>query len=139
MVLKISCTSLNFQHPASVGLSVRLTVRCVPCSWGCILKDDRHEGLPDGALPGLGHLTADAAVRNYLARGGRGWGESLRVARGQRGESIGVLPNEVAHSASNELKAVRICAWGDEREVSSRTHLQDLRQRDLLQDDASVM
>lgn len=114
-------------------------MRRVPCSWGCILKDDWHEGLPNGALPGLGHLTANAAVGSYLARGGRGWGESLGVARGQRGHSIGVLPNKVAHSASNELKAVRVCAWGDKREVSSRTHLQDLRQRDLLQEDAPVM
>lgn len=112
---------------------------CVPCSrWG-VLKDDRHEGLPNGTLPCLGHLTPNAAVRSYLAGGGRGRGENLGVAGGQRGESVGVLPNKVAHSASNELKAVRICAWGDKSEVSSRTQLQDLRQRDLLQKDAPVM
>lgn len=74
-----------------------------------------------------------------MAGGGRGRGENLGVAGGQRGESVGVLPNKVAHSASNELKAVRICAWGDKSEVSSRTQLQDLRQRDLLQKDAPVM
>lgn len=63
----------------------------------------------------------------------------MGVAWGQSGESVWVLPNKIAHGASNELKAVRICAGGDEGEVSSRTHLQDLRQRDLLQEEALVM
>ncbi|KAA8594320.1 hypothetical protein FQN60_005154 [Etheostoma spectabile] len=92
-------------------------------SWWCVLKDDWHEGLANGALPSLGHLTPNAAVGSYLAGGGRGRGESLGVAGGQRGESVGVLPYEVAHSACDKLEAVRICAWGDESEVASRAHL----------------
>lgn len=57
---------------------------------------------------------------------------------GQGGDSVGVFPNKVAHSASNKLKAMRICAWGDEAKVFSRTDLQDLGQRDLLQEDAAL-
>lgn len=127
----------NNQLPPAFGCS-QLTVSCVPLSWWCVLKDDRHEGLPDGALPRLGHLAADAAVWSYLAGGGRGLGESLGIAGGHRREGVGVLPNKVAHSASDELEAVRIRAWRHESEVSSRAHLQDLRQRDLLQEDATI-
>ena len=111
---------------------------CVPRSWRGVLEDDWHEGLANGALPGLGHLTPDAAVGSYLAGGGRGLGESLGVAGRQRGEGVGVLPYKVAHSACDELEAVRIRAWGDESEVSSGTHLQDLGQGDLLQEDGPV-
>lgn len=117
----------------------KLTVGCVPCSWWCVLEDDWHEGLANGALPRLGHLAANAAVGSYLAGGRRGRGESLGVAGGQRGEGVGVLPYKVAHGACDEFKAVRVCAWGDKSEVASGTHLQDLGQRDLLQKDGLVM
>ncbi len=63
----------------------------------------------------------------------------MGVAGGQRGESVGVLPYKVAHSSCDELEAVRICAWGDKSEVASGTQLQDLGQRDLLQEDGPVM
>ena len=127
----------NDQLPLAFGCS-QLTVSRVPLSWWCVLKDDGHEGLPDGALPCLGHLTADAAVWSHLAGGGRGRRESLGIAGGHRRECVGVLPNKVAHSASDELEAVRIRAWGHEVEVSCGAHLQDLRQRDLLQEDTTV-
>lgn len=106
---------------------------CVPLRRWCVLKDDWHEGLANDALPRLGHLTPNATVGSYLAGGGRGLGKSLGIARGQSWKGVGVLPYKVAHAACDELEAVRICAWGDKSEVASRTHLQDLRQRDLLQ------
>lgn len=112
---------------------------CVSRSWWCVLKDDWHEGLANDALPRLGHLTPNAAVGGYLAGGGRGRGESLGVAGGQRRKGVGVLPYKVAHSACDELEAMRICAWGDKSEVASGTHFQDLRQRDLLQKDGPMM
>lgn len=49
----------------------------VSCSRRRVLKADGHEGLADGALPGLGHLPAHTAVGGHLAGGGRGLGQSL--------------------------------------------------------------
>lgn len=74
-------SSKSINHPPAFGCS-QLTVSCVPRSWWCVLKDDWHEGLTNGALPRLGHLTPNATVGSYLAWGGRGLGESLGVARG---------------------------------------------------------
>lgn len=76
-----------------------LTVRRVSCGRRSVLEDDGHERLPDGALPGLGHFAADAAVGSYLAGGRRRRGEGLGVAGGHRGQGVGVLPNKVAHGA----------------------------------------
>lgn len=98
----------------------------VPCGGRRVLEADGHEGLPDGALPRLGHLPAHAAVGSDLARGGRGRGQGLGVAGGQRGERVGVLPDKVAHGASNQLEAVGVGARRDQGEVPGRTHLQDL-------------
>lgn len=110
-----------------------LTVRCVPCGWRCVLEDDRHEGLADGALPRLGHLTAHAAIRSHLAGRGRGRRESRGDGWGHWGQSVGILPDEIAHFAGNELEAVGVRARWDQREVPGRAHLQDLGQGDLLQ------
>lgn len=97
------------------------------------MKDDRHQRLADGTFPGLGHFAAYAAVGSHLAGRGRRLGKGLRVTRVQRGKSVGVLPNEVAHSASDNLEAVRVSAGWDQTEVARRKHLKDLRKRDLLQ------
>lgn len=133
-------SAVCWDYPAGSGHgnSAQLTVSCVALSWWSVLKDDWHESLANDALPSLGHLAPDAAVGRYLARGGRVWREGLGVARGQNGEGVGVFPYKVAHGASDELKAVRICSRGHESEVASGTHLQDLGERDLLQEDGAV-
>lgn len=102
-------------------------MRGVPGGWRCVLEDDWHEGLADGALPGLGHLAAHAAVRGHLAGRGRGRGEGRGDCRGHRGQSVGIFPDKVAHFTRDELKAVGVSARGNQREVPGRTHLQDLR------------
>lgn len=112
---------------------------CVPFSWWCILKDDRHEGLANGALPSFCYFPPNATVGRHLARRWRCLRDSLRVAGSQRGEDVGVLPYKVAHSACDKLEAVGICPCGDKIEVSSGTHFQDFRQRDLLQEDGPMM
>lgn len=50
-----------------------------------------------------------------------------------REDLVGVLSYKVAHGARDDLEAVGVCARRDEGEVPSRTHLQNLRERDLLQ------
>lgn len=110
-----------------------LTVSCVPCGWRRVLEDDRHEGLADGALPRLGHLTPNAAIRSHLTGRGRGRRESRGDGRGHRGERVGILPDEIAHFAGDELEAVGVRARGNQREVPGRAHLQDLGQGNLLQ------
>lgn len=109
-------------------------MRCVPLCWRSVLKDDRHEGLANGALPCLRHLASYATVRCYLARWGRRLQDSLWVAWQQWGESVWVLPYKVAHGGCDELKAVGIGALRNKSEVGGWTQLQNLRQRDLLQD-----
>lgn len=105
----------------------QLTVRCVPLSGRCVLEDDGHEGLADGALPCLGHFPAHAAIGRHIAGGRRSGGKTLGVAGRQRGEGVGVLPHKVAHGACDELKAMGACSWRDKGEVASSTHLQNLR------------
>jgi len=124
-----AATSPTLGAPPAVGCAP-LTVRRVAGGWRCVLKDDGHEGLADGALPRLGHLAPDAAVGRHLAGGGRVLQEGLGLAGGQR---VGVLPDEVAHGARDQLEAVRVRSRRDQREVAGGTHFQDLGQRDLLQ------
>lgn len=82
------------------------------------LRGDRHQGLSDGLLPALSHLHAHS------------WG-------GQRGAVVGtgiVLPDIVNHGGCDDLKAVRVAALGQVTVVSGEFHLEDLRQRDFLQE-----
>lgn len=129
-ILAIQSSTKQFHQPVS-----QLTVRHVPRSWRRVLKDDWHKGLSNGALPCFCHLTSNATVGRNLAWGGRCLWDSLGVALGHRGEGVGILPYKVAHSGCDKLKAVGIGALGDKAEVRSRTQLQDLRKRDLLQVD----
>lgn len=101
-------------------------MRRVPGGWRRVLEDDRHEGLADGALPRLGHLAAHAAVGSHLTGRGRGRGQGRGERRGHRGQSVGILPDEIAHFAGDELKAVGVRAGGNQGEVPGWTHLQDL-------------
>lgn len=111
-----------------------LTVGCVPLGWGSILEDDRHEGLANGALPRLGHLTAHAAIGRHVAGGGGSGRLALGMAGGLGGDrGVGVLAYKVAHGACDYLEAVRVGARGNQGEVTGGTHLQNLRQRNLLQ------
>lgn len=124
----------SFEETSQLSASVRRasqhTVRRVPLRRWCILKDDGHEGLANGALPRFRHLTPNPTVGRHQAGGGR----RLREAGGHGGERVGVFPNEIAHGACDELEAVGIGALGNEREVAGGAQLQNLRQRDLLQE-----
>lgn len=82
------------------------------------LGGDRHQGLSDGLLPALSHLHAHS------------WGS-------QRGAVVRtgiVLPDIVNHGGCDDLKAVRVAALGQVTVVSGEFHLEDLRQRDFLQE-----
>lgn len=78
---------------------------------------DGHQRLPDGLLPAL---TYDAAH----ARGS----QDRVVVR-----AADILPDVVDHGGSDDLEAVRVAALREAAEVLRRLHLQDLRQRDLLE------
>jgi len=107
-------------------------VRSVSLGRGRVLEDDRHERLANHALPRPGHLPPHAAVGRHAAGGGRRGREAVGVAGRGGGHGVGVLPDKVAYGARDQLEAVGVGARGDQREVPRGTHLQDLREGDLL-------
>lgn len=101
----------------------------------CILEDDWHEGLANGALPRLGNLPPHAAIGHHVAGGGGCGGGGLEGGGGQGGDmDVGVLSYKVAHGAHDKLEAVGAGARRNQGVVTCGAHLQNLRQRDLLQD-----
>lgn len=84
----------------------------------CILEDNWHEGLANGALPRLGHLPPHTAIGNHVAGGGGCGGEGLGGGGGQGGDGdVGVLPYKVAHGSHDKLEAVGAGAWRNQGEV----------------------
>lgn len=77
---------------------------------------DGHHRLADGLLPALAHLLPDTGRR-------------------QDGivQAAVVLPDVVHHDGGDDFKAVRVAGLGEVAVVLCRLHLEDLRQRDLLQ------
>lgn len=77
---------------------------------------DGHHGLSDGALPAVAHLPADARRR-----------------QGRAVQAAVVLANIVDPDGRDQLEAVGVAGLRKLAEVLRWLHLEDLRQRDLLQ------